>query len=261
MVDRVKEWLDQEDKIALKFGAMIASIVASDMRDAALKYLNTGRADLPEDHEQRIRAAFKLMIGESVRTMGDRMIDEFKFALADLENKEVGDEFFERVIQAYIEAYGAAKITRVSATTRSQIQSIIAAGSEAGESVSEIAKRIQENIPRISNLRGAVIARTETHSASQFASNEVAKTADIPLAKKWNSIEDTRVRDFNEPIADFDHRQMDGKVVPMDQPFRVPRSPRIGGGTESLMFPGDPNGSAANIINCRCVQTYERAAS
>ena len=40
------------------------------------------------------------------------------------------------------------------------------------------------------------------------------------------------------------HAGADGQEVPIDMPFNV--------GGEALMFPGDPNGSAENVINCRC---------
>jgi hypothetical protein len=46
---------------------------------------------------------------------------------------------------------------------------------------------------------------------------------------------------------------MNGVTVPLDEPFAVPTKY---GTTENLMFPGDPDGSAANIIGCRCGQVY-----
>ena len=36
--------------------------------------------------------------------------------------------------------------------------------------------------------------------------------------------------------------------VPADQPFKVPSK----SGVQDMMYPGDPNGSAGNVINCRC---------
>jgi hypothetical protein len=36
--------------------------------------------------------------------------------------------------------------------------------------------------------------------------------------------------------------------VPIDEPFIV--------SGEELMYPGDPSGSAGNVINCRCAIGY-----
>ena len=42
----------------------------------------------------------------------------------------------------------------------------------------------------------------------------------------------------------FNHLVMNQKRVPLDKPFNV--------SGQNLMFPGDPNGSAGNVVNCRC---------
>ena len=41
----------------------------------------------------------------------------------------------------------------------------------------------------------------------------------------------------------------DWETRPIGQPFNV--------GGELLMYPSDPKGSAANVINCRCVLGYD----
>jgi len=44
------------------------------------------------------------------------------------------------------------------------------------------------------------------------------------------------------------HRSTNGQVVDMDKPFNV--------GGELLMMPGDPRGSARNVVNCRCAVAH-----
>ena len=51
---------------------------------------------------------------------------------------------------------------------------------------------------------------------------------------------DERVRD--------DHADADGQVVAMGAHFEV--------GGESLLYPGDPDGSPENVINCRCTVAF-----
>lgn len=58
----------------------------------------------------------------------------------------------------------------------------------------------------------------------------------IKLEKSWSSILDSRTRE-NHVIAD-------GQTVGIKESFIV--------GGEALQFPRDPNGSAANIMRCRC---------
>ena len=52
----------------------------------------------------------------------------------------------------------------------------------------------------------------------------------------WNTMEDDRVRPA--------HEDADGQEVGLNEPFEV--------GGETLLCPGDPNGSDENTIGCRC---------
>ena len=72
------------------------------------------------------------------------------------------------------------------------------------------------------------------------AKKKVEKNGYI-LIKKWNSMKDAKVRDA--------HARADGQEAELDKPFYV--------GGEQLMYPGDPNGSLQNIMNCRCWITYD----
>jgi len=47
------------------------------------------------------------------------------------------------------------------------------------------------------------------------------------------------------------HRAADGQTVPLTEPFRVDN--------ETLQFPGDPRGSAGNVIQCRCTLSVSAA--
>jgi hypothetical protein len=73
------------------------------------------------------------------------------------------------------------------------------------------------------------------------------KVAGVKL-KGWLTSGDDQVRDDHAAAG----RQY-GMGIPMDNAFIV--------GGESLMFPGDPSGSAAQIANCRCLQIALALAS
>jgi hypothetical protein len=135
------------------------------------------------------------------------------------------------------------KVKQINDTTRTQLRQSLADGVEAGESIPQIAKRIdqlylQEIIPN----RSTVIARTEVISSSNWASMASAEGSGLTLNKVWLATEDSRTRPA--------HAEADGQKVAMNEPFEV--------GGEKLMFAGDPAGSAQNVCQCRCTQYYER---
>ena len=95
-------------------------------------------------------------------------------------------------------------------------------------------------------MRARTIARTETHAAATAGTDFAAKTVQdinpgITMMREWVAIEDSRTRQ--------DHKDADGQVVGMDDPFTV--------GDSDLMRPGDPDGDPSEVINCRCCVAYQ----
>lgn len=64
----------------------------------------------------------------------------------------------------------------------------------------------------------------------------------LQLKKTWVAILDSKTRP--------EHVAADFQQVALNQPFLV--------GGEYLMHPRDPNGSAGNVINCRCIADYSK---
>lgn len=122
-----------------------------------------------------------------------------------------------------------------------------------GDRYSTMAKRLVKRLD-IDYRKAVRIVRTETHrvqevgfhdSATELNSTlEKGKTAQR-LFKKWNSMEDERVRDTSKA----NHRRMNGVEIPMDEEFD------LGNGVKAKE-PGN-SGNAANDVNCRCFLTYE----
>lgn len=104
--------------------------------------------------------------------------------------------------------------------------------------------------PRYAAYRVARIARTEVIGASNRAhyegTRQAAKELDVIVVREWLNPQDERTR--RHPKQKYDHWEMDGKKVGVDEPFKVP-GPR---GDEEIMFPADQRGSAGNSISCRC---------
>jgi uncharacterized protein with gpF-like domain len=216
-------------------------LLAAEIRRATLamlaQYEATGAAPrLPEDHERRIEDIYRQMAEVGIETFGERIVSQSKHAGLILERKSFV-EFFRRLALQYIGLEMIRRrITSVTETTRQQIVNQITAGQNAGEGIAAIAKRISDNVGIISRQRGALIARTETHGAANYGADGAARATGLKLRKEWVAAEDERTR--------VEHAEADGQIVDMDQAFEV--------GGEMLMYPGDPAGSAGNVINCRC---------
>lgn len=191
---------------------------------------------------------------------GGEIVEEFRsYGFEHMEAKQDELSLFERIRDMFVERYGAVKVTRIFQTTRDQLLRLIQQGQHEGLAVDAIASSLRSAVPELSRLRAHTIARTETHSANRFAQQQTARESRRALNKTWVTVADTRTRDFGEGdgvIDQYSHRAMNGVRIPLDQPYYVPTRY---GTREPLMFPGDPNGSAGNIINCRCAETYRRA--
>lgn len=224
-----------------KFRRVLASEIARASTAMVDQFKATGRApDLPDWHERAIAGTYQEMASLSIEMFGERVVDQGKSLGKVIETKSFR-EFFIRLAQEYLGLEMIRRrITSVTETTRQQIVNQIKIGQQAGEGVDAIARRISGNIPLISRQRGALIARTETHGAANYGADGAARATGLDVRKEWVSAEDERTR--------ATHAEADGQVVAMDQPFRV--------GGELLMFPGDPAGSGANIINCRCAVSH-----
>lgn len=154
----------------------------------------------------------------------------------------------------------AQKIVLMDATTadtvRRHIQDALAESQLAGENIVETATRIMEKtidgtFSDMSRERAVRIAQTETTTAFNFADHEAWKQSGVVTGRRWNTQSDGKVRSIDAG-DEFDHAAMEGVEVGIDEPFLVPRKD---GGTEALMFPGDPSGSAGNVIEERCFMT------
>jgi hypothetical protein len=109
---------------------------------------------------------------------------------------------------------------------------------------SMIDKMVTNYKNRALKYRADTIARKETitalHTAQEMSMQQAigkGAVAANTVTYIWRTAHDNRVRDS--------HRPMDGQVRPQGQMF-------VTGGGAHLLYPGDPSGPAAEVINCRC---------
>lgn len=128
----------------------------------------------------------------------------------------------------------------------------ISTGHALGEDNATIADRIERKILTSGSEwwenRANVIARTETNRAWNAGVLAAAQYYQPPSGRGWMKVWDTDVDGHERPA----HKRAEGQTRSLTDTFQV--------GGEDLRFPGDPAGSPANVINCRCSMTIKKGA-
>lgn len=155
-------------------------------------------------------------------------------------------DFWETYVYDLIASQFTQKIQGIDATTQAAIQKVLQQGVEEGMSVQDMAKMITSGqIPNMDKARALRIARTEVVGASNAGSIQGARSMGIDgLKKKWLVALDGRERP--------DHRAVSAATI--TEPIGIDDKFNVGGAV--MDYPGDPNGPAEQVINCRCAIGY-----
>lgn len=118
---------------------------------------------------------------------------------------------------------------------KKKIAGEISRGFAGSMSYAKIAANIAliSGIPKNNAMR---IARTEMHRIQTKASMDTcykAREKGADIVKMWDSTLDGKTRDS--------HMKVDGEQRGLEEKF-----------SNGLLYPGDPNGPAAEVVNCRC---------
>jgi SPP1 gp7 family putative phage head morphogenesis protein len=116
--------------------------------------------------------------------------------------------------------------------TATEVKRALAQGRLESETEKELIERL-EGLGIFGKARAQRIARTESHLAVMKGAHE-AMVQNGVTHRQWLASLDERTRPA--------HLEANGQVVAIDEPYIVDN--------EELMFPGDPEGSPGNIINC-----------
>lgn len=144
-----------------------------------------------------------------------------------------------------IEAIGMVKVSTVSKKYHALLKTTHAKMLEQGASVGNIAEAFKEAVIELKRKAAFIakrIAKTETTRIYSAGTLEGYLKSNVVRGKEW--ITNTGGNPRGGGDSEFDHLGADGEVVPVDKPF-------VNTG-EELMYPGDPSGSAGNVINCEC---------
>lgn len=192
-------------------------------------------------HSQAVERLIRREYGMAFDVFGRRIVDAAGKSYRGMETKALT---FEQLRDAWIRRYAAQKVTQIVGTTHEQAERIIrdSVADSLAEGLGEAAigravrGAIRERGGVLSVARGRVISRTESHTAANAATQEAARSLQIPMRKQWVASADERTRE--------DHASANGQTVGLPEEYRV--------GGYALEYPGDPDGPPEQIINCRC---------
>lgn len=118
---------------------------------------------------------------------------------------------------------------------KKKITAQVSRGISTGMSFQQVAQQLA-GYTNIGFNNAVRIARTEGHRIQVQSAMDAcykAKEKGADVVKQWDSTLDGATRES--------HAQVDGEIRELDEKF-----------SNGLMFPGDPAGGAAEVINCRC---------
>lgn len=228
--------------------SMTREILATMARYADLEGNFGLQAQEIAEHKARLEQILRRDYEKAYDLFGSRTLEAGLKSHGIFETKDAFEDL-DLMREEWIATMTALKVTPIGGTTEKQAQRIIAnataAGLQMGLAQAELGEMIRSDIRTqggtLARARARVIARTESHAASNAAQQQAAVATGLPMLKEWVAA--------NQPDRTRqDHQDADGQTVELHMPFIV--------GGEELMQPGDPTGSAEQVINCRCVSVF-----
>jgi len=120
----------------------------------------------------------------------------------------------------------------VNDTTANALRKTLSAGIQESEGITTLMSRVQTVFTGATTYRSEMIARTEVLSSYNFGTQEGFSQAGLKQ-NEWLATQDSRTRDS--------HILLDGEVRNIGEVF-----------SNGLVRPGDFNGAAEEVVNCRC---------
>lgn len=241
--ERVRLWREQHMAM-LRLEPRLRRALLDEFRSAghqAVMALVAGRSyeRAMENHAAHVRA----ILAKNYRRAGDMFSGRYmrravKCVPFRIETK-AARETYEANYAQWVNTWSGNKAEGIARVTKNRVRQAIIAGEANGDGIDVIAAAIRtETGGLLGRARAVTIARTEIHAAANYANEAIADA--LKLGKRvnvWAATEDERTRQS--------HADADGQEVNEGELFDV--------GGASLRFPGDPNGPAEEVVNCRCV--------
>ena len=150
---------------------------------------------------------------------------------------------WENTFASFGSAVGAQRVTLVSGTAKQTLikitQNLMRDPDFMSVGNAEKGRILKSQFNKYSSYQAERLVRTEATNAANFATMESATTIfpGAKMQKEWIASFDDRTRDTHAEVGA-------SEPIPYNDAFMV--------GGNFLMYPGDPSGPSAEVINCRC---------
>jgi hypothetical protein len=146
--------------------------------------------------------------------------------------------FIRNVLQYFRDHLLSNVVLPISNTTRLHVERELRKSVQEGRGVNETVAALRDE--PMTRRRAKTIVRTESVRAMNYSQLLAADDEKYKVEKTWIAVEDARTR------ITHSHAGVDGETRDLYDSF-----------SNGLYFPGDPTGSAAEVINCRCTLGYQ----
>ncbi len=244
----------RQDRIIQQAALPLRSAVAREknifIRQSAESYRNNRRFR-DEDlfhHEKRLKDILYKHYLKIGRVMNKEVSNQIKAQRGGIERKS--QSRFDYLLNRWALYEAARKAKPIAGTTQADInRAVQKAYASKDPEISIISDILATR--GYSMFRADAVARTETHNAAMYASfttsKDFADAEGVTMNKVWSPTLDDRTRDGHAEMENYG-------PIGMSDLFDVP-NPK--GGNDSMNAPGDTSAPAEQVINCRCVLTYE----
>lgn len=253
-----RAFLRRADQYERRYARRFLSVLAKQYREAAEAYPQPYTVN-PDDYRPVLIQLYTTVLPQEAKVAWDMFVKplagdrkDFFDDLAGLLGFNVPQGEFIRlwrdISREWLTVNILTKINSISQTTQRAIAKVVESAINEGSSIPDIAKEIrQQSQGEVNRHRSVVIARTETISAMGKGRRLSMFTSNLLWNHRWVDTKDERTRLSHKAIAQEDWR-------PLDQPYWLVNK---SGSLEEMDYPGDPKGSAENVIQCRCCEVFE----
>lgn len=247
-----RRWLASSIRAALvmerHFERISTRILDAQAKKAAIAYRKSGELNEALLAIDQLNPRWNRAAGAHIRRTGEYAARElFKtMKSADwIPDQTKSFDAWRVFFRGFLQRRTADLVLQVNGTTRELIKTAVYQATLEGEGNYAIAKRIYGKISGIgkmsARLRCRTIARTESHTAANYAADSAVDHVPFSVIREWVPAEDDRTRPT--------HWAMRGEEREKGEAFNV--------GGYALMYPGDPDGPPEETINCRCRLVYK----
>lgn len=226
---------EQQERV---LGQAVARLMQR-LRDSVMDRLKSGERSMEEavmapfDREQWDRTfekEIKPVLEQIVSDNGNAVLGDLGLTLAF--------DVFDPIVLEFLDQRAQRFAVRVNETTWRELKDGLMEGIEAGESIPELADRVEDVMQDRIRSSKTTIARTEVIGAANGGTLQAWQQSDVVGGKSWLSALDQRTRDS--------HIDAHGQTVDLNADFYV--------GACVGPAPGQM-GCAEEDINCRCAMT------